>query len=117
MKYSGRILLAAALLAFLSGCTPHPGAGTWVATGENKGGVSRLVAHFEARAEVSLSGQEKGTLRCFWAGRSADSIGLDCNPAGNTGPKRIYSLVVTGEDQARLMQSGQVVAELQRARE
>ena len=117
MKHSGRVLLPAAVLAFLSGCSPHPGAGTWAAAGESRRDFSKLEVQFEARATLYLSGQGKGALRCFWAGKSAESIGLDCNPAGNTGPKRIFSLVVTGEDQAQLMESGKVVAKFQRVRE
>ena len=117
MKHSGRVLLPAAVLAFLSGCSPHPGAGTWAAVGESKGKFSKLVVQFEARAILYLSGQEKGVLRCFWAGQSAESIGLDCNPAGNAGPKQIYSLVVKGENRAQLMESGKVVASFQRVRE
>ena len=102
------------LLALLVGCSPHPGSGTWVATGENEMGFSRLVVQFEGRAEVFASGQEKEMLRCFWAGESAQSIRLGCASVQDADTKLSYSLALTGTDRAQLLQSGNGVAEFRR---
>jgi len=114
MKHSIRLLLAAAVVAGLSGCSPHPGAGTWTTVGEGEGGFFKLVVHFEGRAEFFAPDQEKELLRCFWAGESAESIRLDCTSAQQEDAKLHYSLAVTGADQAQLQQSGKVIAQFRR---
>lgn len=99
------------------GCAPHPGSGTWITAGESEGGFSRLIVQFDGRAEFFAPGKEEEVLRCFWAGESEKSIRLDCSSAEDADAGMRYSLVVTGADQAELLQSGKIVARFHRGGE
>jgi hypothetical protein len=117
MTQSSSIFFLTAAMMAMTGCAPHPGSGTWITAGESEGGFSKLIVQFDGKAEFFAPGREEEVLRCFWAGGSAKSILLDCNPAEDADARLRYSLAVTGADQAELLQSGKIVARFHRSTE
>jgi hypothetical protein len=114
MKKARALSLIMALVFSLSACSPHPGSGAWVPVGENSSGFSRLVVHFEGRAELFKPGVEGDALRCFWGGESGNSIFLDCSLAENAEVKVRYGLEVDEDGRAALTHMGRQVATLVR---
>lgn len=106
------VVVAAASL--LVGCSAHPGAGTWQLEEGQQSPFSRLIVHFEGRAELfdAVSGVE--THHCFWAGRSDTEIQLDCTTPEDTETPIRFNLRVSGGERAQLSQAGQVLGEYQR---
>jgi len=99
----------------LSGCSAHPGAGTWASTSENRLKLAKLVVHFEGRAEF-LTKDANELLRCFWAASDGNTLGLECTAAEDTDTQVPYVLVVDA-DSAILTSSGSPVANLKRVAE
>ena len=100
--------------SLLAGCSPHPGAGTWLPLAETESEYTRLEVNFDAKAEFFLAGKEAAELRCFWGGDSARSISMKCSAASNPDVDIHYVLKITGSDRAELLQAGQSVMLMKR---
>ncbi|WP_456372737.1 hypothetical protein [Thiolapillus sp.] len=96
------LLFLAGLL--LSACSPHPGAGNWVAMEKNEQEVSGLTLSYDGRA-LFVSRKPAATWHCFWSGRDRDSVRLDCTPS--TDKKREEHFIFSIEkDGSGILKSG-----------
>lgn len=109
-----RTLCTAALLLALSGCAPHPAAGTWATSDEAAQGFSRLEITYDGRALLYAAGEEKAGRHCFWGGESAQSIALTCKPAFDTNIEERYRLILAADGSAELLRDGKAEARLSR---
>ena len=102
-------------LAALTGCSAHPGAGTWIPVAGSDTEYSRIEVRFEGRAEFFLPGRDEAKLRCFWAGDSRNSIALQCTAASNPDEELYYRLRTMGPDSAELLRGEQHLLLLRRS--
>lgn len=106
-----------AAVALLVGCSPHPGAGYWSATGGG-GEFARLHVSYEGR--TNIFGQQQAEeedsdatalRRCFWRGIDAQTIEMTCVLAANTDIEERYRLQVEADrNRAELTRDGKQVA-------
>ncbi len=102
-----RLLTLSALSYLLIACTPHPGAGNWLTTGEENTNFikefARLDVDLEGRTDIfnTTAGQQSdakdpssASRRCFWRGQDAQTILMTCVVAGNTDVEESYLLRV-----------------------
>lgn len=82
----------------LQGCSPHPGAGHWQAVENSDSKFSKISVEFEGRAELLPADTTAETQRCFWAGKTADSIQLQCTQGDDTGVEFLYLFTVDSSD-------------------
>ncbi len=93
-----------ALLA-LSGCSPHPGAGSWSPIENSGAPFSEIVVDFNGRALLFVPQREEHLYRCFWAGRSSDTLSFDCISADDETLKPQYTFNVSQNGEAELLQA------------
>ena len=93
----------------LSGCSPHPGTGTWLPVEGGTTEFSRITVNFNGRAELYTPGSEKEALRCFWGGESSESMQMQCSLAANTDVEYTYRFRVNQSGEAELVLSGQTI--------
>lgn len=98
--------LALLLGAGLAGCSGHPGAGNWESAGPADAPFSKLLVHFEGRAELIDAKTGADSYHCFWGGKNAEEIQLDCTTPQDTETRIRFSLQVTGDGNARLTRDG-----------
>lgn len=110
---TGGVLMA----ALLTGCSAHPGAGTWQLKEGGQSPVSRVTVHFEGRAELfdATSGAE--THHCFWGGTSDSEIQLDCTTPADTENRVRFTLRVTGAEEAQFFSDGRLLGEYRKVAE
>jgi len=84
----------------LQGCSAHPGAGHWLAVENTDSKFSKITVEFEGRAELIPTDSTAETQRCFWAGKSATAIQLQCTYGDDSGVELKYLLSVdsTGKE-------------------
>jgi hypothetical protein len=106
----------ASLALLLSGCSPHPGAGTWLAEGEKSEFVELNVTYegrtdiFDRRADDGSGAPRTAVRRCFWHGVDASVIDLSCVQAVNTDIEESYQLRVAPDNKtAELIKDSHVV--------
>ena len=83
--------LSTILLALgLQACSPHPGAGQWQArdTGANR--FDRIMVEFDGKAELKPSDAQAENQRCFWSGKDAQTIQLQCTQGDDSGLEFLY---------------------------
>lgn len=78
----------------LQGCSPHPGAGHWQAVEDSASDFSKITVEFEGRAELLPTDTAAETQRCFWAGKTADALQLQCTYGDDSGVELKYLLSV-----------------------
>ncbi len=78
----------------LQGCSPHPGAGHWQPVENSDSKFSKISVEFEGRAELLPADKAAETQRCFWAGKTADVIRLQCTQGDDSGLEFLYLLTV-----------------------
>lgn len=120
------IIGCVSLALLLSGCSPHPGAGVWVADKSNNSvesnGFVELDVMFEGRTDIfdrsstEGAGQDRtAARRCFWHSIDASTIELTCVHAANTDIEEDYQLRVGSDNKvSELMQDGRVMGRYHR---
>lgn len=111
------------VLALLAACSPHPGAGMWVAAQQNAGEFSRLNVTYEGRtnfydwmSDPASDSDATAVRRCFWHGVDPQTIEMTCVQAANTELEETYRLRVTAErNEAELLQDSRIVAKFVRS--
>ncbi len=93
----------------LAGCSAHPGAGDWAAVDAGQTPFSKVLVHFEGRAELFDSKSGAESHHCFWGGKSATEIQLDCTTPQDTETRIHFSLNVDKEGSAKLIKDGAVI--------
>ncbi|WP_029135105.1 hypothetical protein [Sedimenticola selenatireducens] len=117
MRKIGMAGLIFLLTAGLVGCSGHPGAGNWESTGPVDAPFSRLMVHYEGRAELIDAKTGADSHHCFWGGKSAREIQLDCTTPQDT-ETRIRFVLQVGEDGiARLLKDDVDIGEFKRLAE
>ena len=97
------------LLLAIAGCSPHPGSGTWLPLSEGEGSFSKLMVHYNGRAELYSTEDQEIEWRCFWVGISESDISLDCAPSSNPEIEEHYRLNVVARGEAELLQNERVL--------
>ncbi len=98
----------------LSACSPHPGAGNWTATEENDWGISRLTLSYEGRAMFD-SKTPSANWHCFWGGRDARTVQLDCTPSSHADRETQFSFSVDKDGTGILSLGGKALGRFKRA--
>ena len=101
-------------LVFITGCSPHPGSGIWIATSENESGFTKIDVQYEGRADIYNATDEAAVRRCFWGGMSPKQLALDCTQASDTDNPEHYRLTVTADDTAELTRKQQLIGAFNR---
>lgn len=114
IKQTAGALLMAGLL---TGCSAHPGAGTWQLKAGESSPFSRLTVHFEGRAELFDAASGAETHHCFWGGTSDSEIQLDCTTPEDTETRIRFNLRVTSAQEAQLLKEGRLLGDYQRVEE
>lgn len=104
-------LLAAWLL---SGCSPHPGSGNWLARGNNNDGFSQLQVHFDGKAELHYADDMRGELHCFWQAMNKDTLDMICSLAGDEDTRLSFQLRAVDESRGELRRDGELVGRFDR---
>ncbi len=94
MKNTLYICLTILFALGLQGCSPHPSAGHWQAVENSDSKFSKISVEFEGRAELLPIDTAAETQRCFWAGKTAEAIRLQCTQGDDTGVEFLYLLSV-----------------------
>ncbi len=97
-------------LLLISGCTPHPAAGVWLANNENEANITKILVHFEPHAEIYIRGEDKPALFCGWSATSNQNARLECMKTEEQKEMDIYLLKVSGESKAKLIYKDKVLA-------
>jgi len=102
-------------LTLLTGCSPHPGSGTWNSDAENQAQLTTIIVHFEPRAEILSSNKEKPDLHCSWSATDNLKIKLECLSKEGQTVVDIYQLSITGENKADLIHDAKVIGSFTKA--
>ena len=94
MKNTLYICLTILCALSLQGCSPHPGAGHWQAVENTDSSFSKITVEFEGTAELLPTDRAAETQRCFWSGKTADAIQLQCTQGDDSGLEFLYLLTV-----------------------
>ncbi len=105
MRLSLILILTFTLLA----CSPHPGAGSWLAKGTNTLGISHINVVFEGTADIYTADKEEAIRRCFWSAISKQDISMQCVYADDTDKKVVYQFMVNELGEAKLLQDEQLI--------
>ena len=112
IRIAGLVLL---LGGGLAGCSGHPGAGNWESVGSADGPFSKLIVHYEGRAELFDAKSGAESHHCFWGGKSASEIQLDCTTPEDTETRIHFVLRVDGAGSAQLLQDEVGVGQFRKA--
>ncbi|MCW9014298.1 MAG: hypothetical protein OQL06_10990 [Gammaproteobacteria bacterium] len=105
------------LLLLIVGCSPHPSSGTWQAVEENAAGLKKMDIHFEPKIEIYAEVSDKPLLECGWWAINKRDIEMECVRLPDTETKERYQFNVTSDDNAQLMQQGDLVARFVRQKD
>lgn len=114
IKTSARVAFCVLVISLLSGCSPHPGSGSWLASGSNSEGFSQLQVHFDGKAELRYEDQTRGELHCFWQALNKDTVDMICSVAGDEETRLRYQLQTVGDSQGNLHREGEIVGRFDR---
>lgn len=114
IRIAGLVLL---LGSGLTGCSGHPGAGNWTSDGTGSGPFSKLIVHYEGRAELFDAGSGAESHHCFWGAKSADEIQLDCTTPEDTETRIRFVLWVDEAGAAHLLKNDMEIARFSRSAE
>ena len=104
-----KIISLLSVLLLITGCSPHPGSGVWVATSENEPGFTKIDVQYEGRADIYNASDEAAVRRCFWGGMSPKQLALDCVQAADSEIKENYRLSVAEDGSAELTRKQQLI--------
>ena len=111
-------VMAALLSALLiTGCTPHPGAGVWLAPGANADDITKVEVHFDPKVNIYSSASKEPALQCGWWATDKQNIEMECVYLSDTDKKVKYQLNVTAEDVAELIREKILITRLIRQRD
>jgi len=94
----------------LSACSPHPAAGTWESDTDNEANFTKIIIHFEPRAEIYTSDKSSTNLHCSWSASSMRNIKLECLASDDQKIVDIYQLNVINNNTAELIFKEKVIA-------
>ncbi|MCW8890773.1 MAG: hypothetical protein OQL20_08965 [Sedimenticola sp.] len=115
MRVKIRTTLVAALVGLgLVGCSAHPGSGNWGLVEPTNGAVSKVIVHFDGRAELINAANGEASHHCFWGGKSGTEMRLDCTTPQDTETRLRFYLAVDNQDQAILIYDGRQVGRYKR---
>ena len=97
--------LMALTAILISACSAHPSSGVWIAS-DQAAHFSRIAVEFDGKAELFIPDRENYLYRCFWSGRDATSIRLQCSSADNEQDNPEYLLSVGQDGMAELSLQG-----------
>ncbi len=112
-RYSLAALLITSLF-LLSACSPHPGAGNWLAKERNSLNIARINITFEGTADFYADGNKDAVQRCFWAASAEQTMQLQCVYAADNDKKVKYQFIVTKKDHAQLLRDNKIIAQFLR---
>ena len=98
----------------LSGCSPHPGSGNWLAAGANSDGFTQLQVHYDGKAELRSADESLGELHCFWQAMNEDTLDMVCSVAGDENARYRFQLQVVGERGGELHREGVLIGRFDR---
>ena len=101
-------------LFLLTGCSGHPGAGTWVSATENEADIAKIVVFFEPKVEFYSASSKKPIMQCGWWALDTKNIGMECVHLPDTEKKEKFQLIVTTEDKTELFQGNRLITRLVR---
>ena len=85
-----KFIFTIVLLSILTSCTPHPGAGGWVAISDNAA-LERLEIRYNGQADLYTKTDDiDAAWRCFWAAKDKQTAHMKCVAAGQAGHEEIY---------------------------
>ncbi|MCF6280665.1 MAG: hypothetical protein L3J28_00390 [Candidatus Polarisedimenticolaceae bacterium] len=101
------LLLTLTLLSLflLQGCSPHPGAGSWLPAENSDAPFSEITVDFNGRVEIFVPQREGHIYRCFWAGIDSNTLKFDCISADDETLKPQYTFRVTERGVAELLEA------------
>jgi hypothetical protein len=115
MKQRIRIVVISALIGLgLVGCSAHPGSGNWGLVDPSDGAISKVLVHFEGRAELIDAKSGAASHHCFWGGKSGSDLQLDCTTPQDTETRLRFTLRVEGLDRMTLAYNGRLVGHYKR---
>ncbi len=120
MKNALFALLTLTLALVLQGCSPHPGSGKWQSVADTQSRFSKLDIQFEGRAELTLTDTAAEIQRCFWSGKTAETIRLQCTQGDDTGLEFNYELTIdanNGDPRATLSESDKQIGVYQKQKQ
>ena len=100
------------ILFLISGCSGHPGSGTWVSSTDNEANISKISVYFEPKVEFYSAASEEPVMQCGWWALDTKNIEMECVHLSDTEIKEKFQLNVTGEDNAELFQEKQLITRL-----
>ena len=98
----------------LSGCSPHPGSGSWLASENNSDDFVQLQVHFDGKAELHYADDKQGELHCFWQAFNQETLDMICTKAGDEDARLRFQLQVEGESHGKLHREGELVGRFDR---
>ena len=120
MKNALATILIVTLVLVLQGCSPHPGSGKWQAVADSQSRFSKLDVQFEGKAELTPTDAAGETQRCFWSGKTAETIRLQCTQGDDTGLEFNYELTIdanNGDPRATLSESDKQIGVYQKQKQ
>jgi len=119
IKSSNFFVTALFSLSFilLPACSPHPAAGTWESSNDNEAHFTKIVVHFEPRAEIYTSDKNSSNLHCSWSASSKKNIKLECLGSDDQKMLDIYQLNITNINTAELIFKDKVIASFTQLKE
>jgi len=117
LKNIPSIFLVSASIILLAACSPHPAAGTWGSGSDNEAHFTKIVVHFEPRAEIYTSDKNSTDLHCSWSASSKKSIKLECLGSDDQKIPDIYQLNITNKNSSELIFKGKIIASFTRLEE
>jgi len=110
LRTTSSIFLVSASIILLPACSPHPAAGTWESGSDNEAHFTKIVVHFEPRAEIYTSDKNSTDLHCSWSASSKNNIKLECLGSDDQKTPDIYQLNITNENSSELIFKGKIIA-------
>ena len=101
-------------LFLITGCSGHPGAGTWLSTTGNEAGITKISIFFEPKVEIFSATSEEAMMQCGWWALDTKNIGMECVHLSDTEKKEKFQLNVTDTDEAELFQEKRLITRLVR---
>ena len=110
-----KLKISAILSLFLiTGCSGHPGAGTWVSVTENETNIENIVVFFEPKVEFYSTSSEAPIMQCGWWALDTKNIGMECVHLSDTEKKEKFKLNVIDENEAELVKETRLITRLVR---
>ena len=119
------VLLLCIILA-ISACSPHPGAGTWKADGDNSLKISSIKIIFEGTADFFSSKNESENkskdeeenintiYRCFWSASGENQMQMQCIHSDDIEKKETFHFTIIETGQGKLSRNEHLIGLFQK---